>query len=162
MPDRAPWLVVGVGNELLTDEGVGVAAARALATLDLPDVEVLDGGTIGLGLLPLIEDREGVLVLDAAIREGADAGDLVVLVGDEVGGGGWLVASPHQVGIVQALAATELTGRAPTHVAVVGMVPTSLEIGYGLSPAASSQLVTMTETALELLAGWGVEVHQVA
>ena len=160
MPDRAPWLVVGVGNELLTDEGVGVAAARALATLDLPDVEVLDGGTIGLGLLPLIEDREGVLVLDAAIREGADAGDLVVLVGEDVAGGGWIFASPHQVGIVQALAATELTGRAPTHVAVVGMVPTSLDVGYGLSPAASSQLDRMTASALELLAGWGVEVYQ--
>ena len=61
----APILVLGIGNELLGDDGTGITAARRLARLLPPEVDLLDGGTLGLLLTPLIAGRDAVLVLDA-------------------------------------------------------------------------------------------------
>ena len=74
-PDRPPILVLGIGNELFTDEGLGVVAARRIAQSGLPGVEVLDGATLGLALLPEIADRDAVLLLDAIVAGYVD-GDL--------------------------------------------------------------------------------------
>lgn len=151
---RPPYLVLGLGNELFTDEGVGVAAARRLARLAPPGVEVLDGGTLGLALLPELEGREGLLLLDALLLPGGRAGEIAVLTGDELPGAHALLTSAHQLGVVEALAAAELAGRAPRRVAAVGMVPSSLETGYGLSPLATARVGEMASRAAALLATW--------
>ena len=52
MTDRAPILVLGLGNELFTDEGLGIHAARRIEAMGLDGVDVLDGGTLGIALLP--------------------------------------------------------------------------------------------------------------
>jgi hydrogenase maturation protease len=151
---RPPFLVLGLGNELFTDEGVGVAAACRLARLDLPGVEVLDGGTLGLALLPELEGREGLLLLDALLLPGGRPGEVAVLTGDELPGAHVLLTSAHQLGVVEALAAAELAGRAPGRVAAVGMVPSSLETGYGLTPLAAARVGAMVSRAAALLATW--------
>lgn len=151
---RPPFLVLGLGNELFTDEGVGVAAARRLARLDLPGVEVLDGGTLGLALLPELAGREGLLLLDALLLPGGRPGEVAVLTGDELPGAHVLLTSAHQLGVVEALAAAELAGRAPGRVAAVGMVPSSLETGYGLTPLAAARVGAMVSRAATLLATW--------
>jgi hydrogenase maturation protease len=153
---RAGVLVLGVGNELFTDEGLGCAAARMVADLELPGVDVLDGATLGLALLPELADRTGLLLLDAVVRQGARPGELVVLHGDGVWGGSGLAVSAHQIGVAEALAAVELVSRAPARLAVVGMVPVSLDTGCGLSPAVVSRLPAMVDLAREILRGWGV------
>ena len=78
--ERAPWLVLGIGNELFHDEGLGIAAAKRVQDMHLPDVEVLDGGTLGLAITPEMEGRKGVLVFDAVVGGGSVAGDVLVLL----------------------------------------------------------------------------------
>lgn len=69
-----------------------------------------------------------------------------------------LMMSAHQIGVVDALAAAELAGCAPQRLAAVGMVPISLEMGYGLSSGAEQAMAEVVEQALAQLAAWGVLV----
>jgi hydrogenase maturation protease len=157
-PGGAPVLVLGVGNELFTDEGLGVVAAQAIAQLQLPGVEALDGSTLGIALLPSLAGRDAVLLLDAAVGRDAQPCDLLVLRGDEVPASRHLTMSAHQIGVCEALAAAELAGCRPPHLAAVGMVPVSLETGYGLSAPVARRIPQMVEAACEILREWGVEV----
>jgi len=156
MNDRQPFLVLGLGNELFTDEGVGVVAARRVEALGLQGVEVIDGGTLGLALLPEISDRDGVLVIDAMVADGAMPGDVMVLADGELSGSRQLLFSAHQVGLSEVLAAAELAGRAPDRVGAVGVVPASLETGYGLTSVATAAIEEMVKAATSMLAAWGV------
>ncbi len=154
---RAPFAVLGLGNELFTDEGLGVQAAFEVGDALLDDVEILDGGTLGLALLPEIEGRTGLLVLDAMVAEGSSPGDIVVLGPEELVRPRMLLMSAHQVGIAETLGAASLLGTSPRLLAAVGMVPYSLETGYGLSPAALERLPGMVSEALAILERWKVE-----
>ena len=162
--DRAPHLVLGLGNELFSDEGVGVVAARALAARalagrGLAGVEVVDGGTLGIALLPAVEGRASLLVLDAVVDPARRPGDLVVLDAAEIDRARGVLFSAHQVGITEVLGAAFLAGRAPARIAAVGMVPASLETGYGLSATAAARLDAMVDLALDVLAEWEVSTH---
>lgn len=149
--------VLGLGNELFTDEGVGIVAARELEGLGLPGVEVIDGGTLGLSLLPSIEGRDGLLVLDSVLLDGGKPGDVVVYGGDELRREARLLYSAHQLGVNEVLAAADLMGTSPQRLAAVGMVPSSLDTGYGLSDVAAEALPAMIDAAIGLLASWGVK-----
>lgn len=155
--ERAPVLVLGVGNELFRDEGLGVVAARCVAQLDLAGVEVADGGTLGLSLLPEIADREAVLILDAVVKHDGRPGEVVVLADGSVPPGWTHVVSAHQIGVPDALAAAALAGRAPRRVAVVGMVPASLDTGFGLTPETAAHIDELVRRTLGVLSGWGIE-----
>jgi hydrogenase maturation protease len=154
----APVLVLGVGNELFTDEGLGCVAARAIEQLGLPGVEVMDGSTLGIALLPALAGRDAVLLLDATVGRHAGPGDLLVLRGEEVPACRQLTVSAHQIGVSEALAAAELAGCRPPLLAAVGMVPASLETGYGVSGEIAARLPEMVRTACEVLREWGVAV----
>lgn len=151
------WLVLGLGNELFTDEGVGVAAARRLEERNLPGVEVLDGGTLGINLLPAIEDRTGLVVLDAVVAEGAAPGSVLTIGSDALHQGYRLLMSAHQIGLPEVLAAAELGGHPAARVAAVGMVPVDLDTGYGISPQAEAALDGMVDRAVAILSEWGVD-----
>jgi len=150
-------LVLGLGNELFSDEGVGVAAARRIGERDLAAVDVLDGGTLGLALLPTIEGLGALLILDAYLSEDREPGEVVVLSKEELRREARLLYSAHQLGVTEVLAAADLVGSTPERVAAVGMVPASVETGYGLTPTAVDAMPTMVEAALGILASWGVE-----
>ena len=156
---RAPVLVLGVGNELFTDEGLGcVAAARLadrLAAEGIDGVEVADGSTLGLGLLPGLADRRAVLLLDAVLRDGAAPGEVVVLEGDEVPVTRQLTFSAHQIGVAEALAAARFAGCCPPVVAAAGIVPAVLETGWGLSPAVEASMDALVDAAVDVLHRWG-------
>lgn len=158
VPDRAETLVLGIGNELFTDEGLGVVAARRIADLALPGVEVLDGATLGLALLPEIADRTSVLLLDAVVAGELAPGTVLTLAADQIPMARSIMMSAHQIGVVDALAAAELAGCAPRRLAAVGMVPISLEMGYGLSPDAERGLDEVVDQALCRLAAWDIPV----
>ncbi len=161
MSGRAPIVVLGLGNELFTDEGVGVQAAMAIAAMELDGVDVLDGGTLGLALFPEIEGRDALLVLDAVVAEAAAPGTIIDLGADELRQPRRLLLSAHQVGITEVLAAADLAGSAPSRLAAIGMVPFSLETGYGLSDGARDRLPVMIAAACRVLAEWeaGVFAH---
>jgi hydrogenase maturation protease len=149
---RAKVLVLGLGNELFTDEGIGVVASRRIADLDLPETEVVDGGTLGLSLLPTIEGREALLVLDAIVDSDLTPGSVVVYDGEDLRREARLLYSAHQLGVNEVLAAADLAGVTPREVAAVGMVPESVLTGYGITRTADSALDEMVTSARKVLA----------
>jgi hydrogenase maturation protease len=152
---RAPVLVLGVGNELFTDEGLGCVAARRIAEIAPPGTDVLDGATLGLSLLPELSGRSALLLLDAIAADGAEPGDLVELVGEQVPARYRTALSVHQIGVQEALAAAEFAGCRPPVLAALGLVPADLSTGYGLSPLAASRLDALADRALVILSTWG-------
>lgn len=148
---RPPILVLGLGNELFTDEGIGVVAARQLAAASPDHVEVVDGGTLGLSLLPTIEGREAVLVLDAITDPDLTPGSVVSYRGEDLRREARLLYSAHQLGVAEVLAAADLAGVSPSEVAAVGMVPHSMATGYGITEIARAALEGMVATARGVL-----------
>jgi hydrogenase maturation protease len=131
-------LVLGLGNILLSDEGVGVRIVEALdASHELPEeVEVLDGGTSGMDLLDTVADRDCLIVADA-VNSGGPAGRVIRLEDDDIRMLFEMRYSPHQLGLSDLLANLRLIGKAPRRVVVVGVVPQDLSLGLDLSPAAA-------------------------
>jgi hydrogenase maturation protease len=145
-----------MGNILLEDEGLGI---RALAVLQRdydfpPGVELLDGGTTGMGLLDDISRRRHLVVLDA-VQTGAPPGTLVTMRGDEVPVYFGIRVTPHQLGLSDVLATLELSGEQPGSVTVLGLVPASLEMSLELSPLITERLPSLVEAAVRELARIG-------
>lgn len=150
-------LVLGIGNILWADEGFGVRATEALhAGYRCPDgVVLMDGGTLGLNLLPHIESARRVLVFDA-IDYGLAPGSLKVLRDGEVPAWGSRKLSPHQNGFNDVLALAQLHDRAPAHVVAVGVQPLTLDdFGGSLTDPVRAKLVEAVEVAVTQLAEWG-------
>ena len=158
---QAPVLVLGLGNILLQDEGVGVAVIERLQRrYRVPDeVELLDGGTSGMSLLEDISNREHLIVVDA-VRTGKPAGTEVVLTGEEVPAFLCNKVSPHQLALSDVLANLALMNKSPRQVTVVGMEPLSLETHLGLSEMVTDRLQALTETVIEHIRAAGYEVEQ--
>ena len=131
-------LVLGLGNILLSDEGVGVHIVEALgASHDLPDdVEILDGGTSGMELLDMVAERDCLIVADAVNADGP-AGRVIRLEDNDIRMLFETRFSPHQLGLSDLLAALRLVDKAPRRVVVIGVVPEKLSLGTELSPAAA-------------------------
>ena len=154
-PERPSCLVLGMGNILLEDEGLGI---RALELLQRQyefssEVELLDGGTTGMGLLDQIGGREHVLILDA-VQTGDPPGTLKVLRDQEVPVYFGIRITPHQLGLSDVLATLELTGEQPGSVTVLGIVPESLELSLELSARIQDglqELVMVTVDELTVL-----------
>jgi hydrogenase maturation protease len=149
-------LVLGVGNVLLEDEGLGVRALEVLQRRYRapPGLEWLDGGTTGMGLLDIISDCEHLLVLDA-VQTGAAPGTLVKMTNQEVPVYFGLRVTPHQLGLSDVLATLELTGEQPDSVTVLGLVPESMELSLELSAGIQSRLEALVAAAADELAKRG-------
>ncbi len=151
-------LVLGLGNLLLSDEGVGVRVVEQLQARYHfpPDVQVLDGGTLGLDLMPYVEKADRLLVIDA-LHLGARPGTLARLEGEEVPAFFSLKVSPHQMGLADLLAASRLCGRYPQQVVLWGVQPERLEVGLELSPSIAAQVETLVDKVLAELRRWQIE-----
>jgi hydrogenase maturation protease len=147
-----PTLVLGLGNILCRDDGVGVAALeRMRASFDIPtDVALLDGGTLGLALLPTLEDADEVWILDAVAAD-APPGTLVALEGDEVETALRERLSPHQIGVADLLDAMHWRDTFPASLRVLGLVPECIELGIGLSERVAEGLDQLVEAAVHEL-----------
>lgn len=155
----AETLVLGLGNILLGDEGVGVRVIeRLLARYDFPEgVRVMDGGTLGLDLLPYLEESSRLLVVDAVQARKAP-GTLVRLVGDEVPVFLDVAkVSAHQEGLQDLLAVATLKGYLPEEVVFWGAQIETLGVGLELSPAVAAEVDTLGEKVLVELARWDIE-----
>jgi hydrogenase maturation protease len=145
-------LIVGLGNPLRGDDGVGVRVARALAEQELPgDVEVLDGGTLGLGLVPLMEGRRRVIVVDAA-DVGRTPGQFVRFrLGDARLLGDDQHLSVHAAGLRDALLLARALDMLPDEVVLVGVQPVNLEWNSSLSPEVEAAIPHITATIVDEL-----------
>jgi hydrogenase maturation protease len=134
-------LVLGVGNLLLSDDGVGIHAIQRLQAAQLfpEEVQVVDGGTCGLDLLQFLEGIERLIIIDAA-QMGRPPGTVVRLEGEQVPAYLALKTSPHEIGLPELLFAAKLTNIYPAQVVIFGVQPESLETSLGLTPAVAAQL----------------------
>lgn len=151
-------LVLGVGNTLLGDEGAGVHAALHLARVvgGRPDLEFLDGGTLGFTLLPRLERHDGLIVFDAA-RLGEAPGAVRCFEAaamDEFLG--QPRRSAHEVGLCDLLDMARLAGRLPRHRALVGIEPERVDWSESPSAAVCEALDAAARAAIELLDRWGL------
>lgn len=159
--DSAAITVLGLGNLLWADEGFGVRAAELLFNrYQLPDrLQVIDGGTQGLLLLPYVEQADCLLLFDA-IDFGLEPASLRVYRDDAVPA--YLTAkkmSLHQTGFSEVLALADLKGSLPASIVLIGVQPVQLEdFGGSLTDPVRAQLEPALALALEQLAAWGVQL----
>lgn len=149
-------VVVGLGNPLMTDDGIGLAAlARLRDEWEIaPAVELVDGGTWGMNLLPVIESARRLLLIDA-IRSGMPPGTESVLSREEIPRFLATKLSPHQIDLREVLAIAELRGTLPQETIAIGLEPSLVELGTVLSPPVEAKLDRLVALAIEQLRQWG-------
>lgn len=149
---RQETLVVGLGNPLMGDDGVGLAALERLRTeYELPpEVELIDGGTWGMNLLPILEGADSIIFLDA-IRIGAVPGTVIELEQEELPRMLLHKMSPHQIDLREVLALALLRGNLPAQLAAIGVEPEYVEMTLEISQPvqeAIGEMVTRTVARL--------------
>jgi hydrogenase maturation protease len=150
-------LVIGLGNPLRGDDGVGVRAAEILATQPLPpSVEVIDGGTSGLGIVNLMEGRRRVVLVDAADL-GRFPGEFTRFTLDEARllGDSDQHLSVHAAGLREALLLAQALKTLPDEVIIFGVQPSSLEWDSALSPQVEETLSNLIVAVLAELVECG-------
>jgi hydrogenase maturation protease len=152
-------LVLGLGNILCSDDGLGAIAVSVLDRRFLrpPDVEILEGGTLGLALLPYLQETNAAILVDA-VRADAPPGSLVRLEGAEVAPAVEHRLSPHQVGVADLLEGARWLGRYPRHVVLIGLVPGTLELGVGCSPPVQASLPLLVERIADEIRAFGFDL----
>ncbi len=170
MPDSTPEdacnggrdnvVVLGIGNVLWADEGFGVRCVEALQARwsFAPHVRLVDGGTQGLYLLPLVQDARRLLIFDA-VDYGLPPGTLKVVENDEVPRFmGAKKMSLHQTGFQEVLMLATLAGRYPQEVLLVGCQPEELEdYGGSLRPRVKQALEEALALGVQRLRDWGCD-----
>lgn len=153
-------LVLGIGNLIMTDDGIGVRVVHELTRrYQFPaEVTVLDGGTLGLDLLPYLEEVARLLIIDA-VMVGEPPGTVVRMTGDQIPAVFATKLSPHQMGLQDLLAVAELLGHRPADMVLLGVQPEDIELGDGLSPSVAVTLEPIIASSLAVLAAWGIVPH---
>lgn len=156
-------IVLGVGNILLSDEGIGVRTIEKLQRdfILSPEVYVIDGGTTGMEMLEDLACADHIVIVDA-VRSGQPPATIVKLTGDQIPVFFKTKLSPHQIGLSDVLATLELTGEAPGGVTVIGVEPVSLETSMDLSPQVEALLPQLTDLVVAELLHLGVSVRRMA
>ncbi len=154
-------LVLGIGNLLIGDEGIGCLAVEELnSRYQLPPgVECIDGGTAGFELLPLIDNRDLVILIDA-LRNDMEPGTVVRIEGEDVPTSFLTSITPHQLGISDVLAAATLTDTLPEEMVLFGVEPKQLDVGIGLSPEVAGGMEIIIDAVVEQLRNYGYEVKK--
>ena len=150
-------LVLGIGNLVMSDDGVGVRVVQRLQReYRFPDnVEIMDGGTLGLDLLPRLEEITHLILVDA-VETGQKPGSCIRLSGQELPVALETRLSPHQMGLKDLLAVSELMGHIPREMILIGIQPGCIEMDIGLTAEIESELDRLVAAVLAELAGWGV------
>lgn len=137
-------LVLGLGNTIMSDDGIGPKVIEQLQQgAGLPDsVTLLDGGTLGLDLLPHLEGIQRLIIVDA-VEIGQPAGTCVRLAGDEVPMALETKLSPHQMGMKDLLAVARLMGHLPEEIVLIGVQPACLEMDTELTTLVAGAIPTL-------------------
>lgn len=146
-------LILGAGNLLLSDEGFGVHAVRFLERrYALPAcVELVDAGTLGIMVTHAVEGADLVYILDAVAAEGEPGALLRYDKADFMLNRVPVKLSPHQAGVQEMLLVSELRGRCPQEIVLLGVIPASLAPGSELSPRLQARLPEVAEALVQEL-----------
>jgi hydrogenase maturation protease len=156
VPSSVQVLVLGIGNVLLRDDGVGLRVLQALERgLETDErLSFVDGGTIGFMLSALIEQAPDLLVIDA-VRMAAPAGSVRCFENEAMDH--FLTgrrSSVHEIGLRDVLDMARLTGSLPRRRALVGIEPGTVELGEQLSPEVERGVGPAVEAARGMLERW--------
>jgi len=156
-------LVLGLGNLVMSDDALG---SRTIMELErryrFPEqVALLDGGTLGLDLLPRLEGVDKLLVIDA-LQMGAKPGTVFRFEGEEVPRAFANKLSVHQMGLQDLLAVAELQGHLPATLVVWGAQSDSIEMGMEMTSAVMTAMDQVIAGVVQELTTWGFEPRLVA
>lgn len=144
-------VILGVGNLLLSDEGVGVHVANELVKLELPPgVTVVEGGTDGFRLINVITEADRLIVVDAVKGGGAPGSIYRFDINEVQNCPSGFKTSVHQIGILEVINLSGLIGKTP-QTTVIGIEPESLEMGMELSPEVKAKIPRIIELIKEEL-----------
>lgn len=150
-------LVLGIGNTLLTDEGVGVHVIQALEPMltDLSDVTLLDGGTLSFTLAGPIEESDALVVVDAANIKAAP-GEWMMLEGEAMDRFllGNRKSSVHEVGLTDLRAIALLAGHWPDKRAMLAIQPEVVDWGEAPTPAVAAAIPPACRAIRDLIRSW--------
>jgi hydrogenase maturation protease len=142
-------IVLGVGNLLLSDEGLGVHVAKKLMEMELPPgVQVVEGGTDGFRLMNVVTEADRLIIVDA-VKGGEAPGSIYRFdIKDAPTYPDAYKTSVHQIGILEVVHLSELVGKTPETV-IIGVEPRSLDMGMELSPEVEAKLPRIIELVFE-------------
>jgi hydrogenase maturation protease len=157
MADAQRKVVLGLGNLLNRDEGLGVQALKLLDAhlVSHPGLELLDGGVLGLNLLMLVEECSHLLILDA-VNARRPAGTVIELAKEQIPLYAGVQLSQHQVTFQEVLGLANIRGKLPQYLHLIGIQPEDLSIGLELSPIVEQNLPQMIDRAQAVLQNWGL------
>jgi hydrogenase maturation protease len=152
--------LIGIGNILLKDERIGVHVVETIREHYScpPGLEIIDGGTLGLDLLPMFEDFDKVIFVDA-INFGKEPGYVGMLEGDEIPAVIFPKISVHHIGLADLLSVAKLKGVMPSKLCLIGMQPSADDFSFGLemSDAVNANIDKVIDLTLQKLKEWNVE-----
>jgi hydrogenase maturation protease len=141
-------VVLGVGNLLLGDEGVGVHLIRELdqEELDYVNLKLIDGGT-SPEISALVEGADKVIIIDA-VKGGGEPGTIYRLDIGEIAMDSPMRLSLHQMNILDSLRMLDLIGKRPRSVVVIGIEPKNLDLGLDLSPEIEAKMAELKKLVI--------------
>lgn len=169
--DGSPWAgcrftVLAVGNPIMGDDGIGLEILAELqglvsqrpawkAAMAKGELSLIEGGTNGMELVPVVQEAERLLILDSiAPGKGRQPGQALHMSGDHVPRLLSMKMSPHQVGLLDVLSSARLTGKEPAVLEVVGVVSEKVDLQLGLTATAASGIKPAVGYAAQILDSW--------
>lgn len=151
-------LVLGIGNLVMSDDGAGVRVVQKLQReyIFSENVEIMDGGTLGLDLLPKLEGI-GLLIVIDALETGKKPGSCIRLIGEELPIALETKLSPHQMGLKDLLSVAELLGHLPDKMVLIGVQPGSIKMDTELTLDVEASIDILTEMVLDELSNDGIK-----
>ncbi len=155
-------IILGLGNYLMQDEGVGVHLARTLSESYQfsPEIMVIDGGTMGLDLMPYFEANDRVLIIDAMDAD-KPPGTVMTLQNDSILAQLRTKLSLHHLGLSDVLGTIKLLDMEPSQIFLLGIQPAQISMGVELSETIQAKLPVINAFILEKLADWNIQSEQV-
>ena len=153
-------LIFGAGNLLLTDEGFGVHFIRYLEAHYSfpPDIELLDAGTMGIMVSHKLEEADRVYIVDIVIAEGQPGQSFRYNKEDFMLKKIPVKMSPHQIGVQEMLLISEMRGRCPNQLFLLGVIPASLELNDALTPLLHRRMIEMADSLVAELRQNGAQI----
>jgi hydrogenase maturation protease len=141
-------VIVGVGNLLLKDEGIGIHAVEALQQIALPpDVRLIDGGT-SPDLIAYTRAGDKLIIIDAA-KAGGEPGAIYRFLPDDLAAEKGVLTSAHELGVAQNLSLMSLLGNKPSETIIIGIEPKEIDAGLELSPELQRKLPAIVNIVLK-------------
>lgn len=150
--------IIGLGNILMKDEGIGPKITEILRNKYNfePNIEIIDGGTLGFDLLPYIEKYKKIILVDV-VDFGKEPGFIKILKGEEIPPCLRTKLSVHHVGVQDLLEVARLMGYMPEELVLVGIQPEDIDLGLDLTPILADKLNELIDEILKILKIWGIK-----